>query len=60
MNDFHALQLLELLLSLARAIGYFRTMAKEKAQEPELKTLQMRLQELEEKLRKLSNGQLPK
>ena len=57
MNDFHALQLLGLLLSLAKIIGQLRTMIKAKAQEQELKDLQMRLKDLEEKIRELTDTQ---
>lgn len=54
MNDIHALHLLGLLLSLAKVIGQFRTMIKAKAQEQELKNLQMRLKDLKEKIRELT------
>ena len=57
MNDFHALQLLGLLLSLTRLIQQFRRVQKEKAQEQEVKNLQMRLQGLEEKIRELNGTQ---
>lgn len=55
--EIHALQLLGLLLSLTRVIQQFRAMAKEKAQEQEVRALQLRLQELEEKIRELTRTQ---